>query len=809
VARCYPEAIWLIHLTRDTVHRVPTADWNAFHAAIDFPVMVTDNLSLPENTLGYSYNRGGLNNQKLALFGLFLKAFREGPRRLILPSFLVFDIASYNHVPVPFDQALQPGPLSDFAARHGIEVLDISPRGDQGGWDYFHSGNNYIPLAALLNELTPDSFICDFFRSLVPTVQGSDLVHRLADAAFAQRGIHLVAQLRIETDWSYHTSHRLRFVGDTEDNAPSFKDIIKKICNTLPDKPSGIYVVCDETALPVPKDEIYQTIKQDFGIDLFWKSDFLAKTELSELSQLTLSMLDFQMAVAADSFIGLTRSTFSNMVTFEKYARIRRNVDDHYIYNALGPRLAIRRDNGAFSTPALAVVADPWAAGCDFHLAQIFQAAGDRRRALEHYAACAASGRADREEVFNSLCQAAQIKAQLEFSADDVIDTYLRAADVLPYRAEALHGASRCCRYHNMFEEGYEIAGRGIDLAAPAKGLCIEPWIYEWALLDEYAVNAFYAGRYLECADACLAILERGKLPSDHRPRIIRNIQWGIDRLRATEASTERARLLEVKPIDCSRKAHREKMNEPRIYVVNHLPDGGNEQVRGLTPIYVGPAAASAPPDQLTDVLRDGRRLDNRRWSELSAIFKIWQDGPVSDIVGFCDCRRYFDFGSARLFRNINCIGQAEINSIPSNVFDYDKVLIVNDRAAIVPKEMHFTKNVYDQFCENHASSDYLLVLKLALFNYPEIAKYMVEQFNRTTLYACNQFILSWHDFDQLCNFWFGILEKFCDLRSWPREDSYQSKDAGFLAERLFDAWIRFKRDSGHRLVEVPVLQVR
>ena len=499
--------------------------------------MVTEDLSLPENTLGYSYNRGGLNNQKLALFGLFLKAFREGPRRLLLPNFLLFDIVSFKHVPIPFDQALRPGPLRDFAARHGIEILDISPRGDEGGWEYFHYGNNYIPRAALLNELTPDSFTCDFFRSLVPTIQGSDLLLRVADAALARRGIRLVAQLRIEKDWAFHTDHRLRpTVGDAEDNAPSFKDIIEKICNTLPDNPSGVYVACDEAALPVPKDEIRRAVEQEFNIDLFWKSDFLSEAELSGHSLLDLSMLDFEMAVAAESFIGLTRSTFSNMVTFEKYARTRQAVERHYVYNVIGPRLALRRDNGAFSTPELAAAVDPWTAASDFHLAQIFQSSGDRQRALEHYAAWAASSAAEREEIFISLYRAAQIKAELGFSAADVIDTYLRATDVLPYRAEALHGASRYCRHHNMFKEGYEIATRGINLAAPANGLFVEPWIYEWALLDEYSVNAFHAGHYLECVDACLVILERDKLPADHRPRIIRNARFGIDQLKAAEA---------------------------------------------------------------------------------------------------------------------------------------------------------------------------------------------------------------------------------------------------------------------------------
>src|SRR3954468_23313440 len=91
-----------------------------------------------ENALGYSFNRGGLNNQKLALFGLFLKAYREGPPRIVLPNLVLFNQITFNHPPVPIDQAFHIGPLLEFAARHGLEVLDEAPRGDEGAWDYFH-----------------------------------------------------------------------------------------------------------------------------------------------------------------------------------------------------------------------------------------------------------------------------------------------------------------------------------------------------------------------------------------------------------------------------------------------------------------------------------------------------------------------------------------------------------------------------------------------------------------------------------------------------------------------------------------------
>ena len=39
-----------------------------------------------------------------------------------------------------------------------------------------------------------------------------------------------------------------------------------------------------------------------------------------------------------------------------------------------------------------------------------------------------------------------------------------------------------------------------------------EPWVYETGLLDDFAVNAYWIGKYVECLGACLKLLESGKM---------------------------------------------------------------------------------------------------------------------------------------------------------------------------------------------------------------------------------------------------------------------------------------------------------
>ncbi len=315
---------------------------------------------------------------------------------------------------------------------------------------------------------------------------------------------------------------------------PSFTDIIRKICDTPSLDASLIYVVCDEAALPVNKSEIRDTARSEFGAELYWKSDFLPSDELDQLSLLSLSCLDFEMAVGAESFVGLSRSTFSNMVSLEKYARTGAPAEHQYIYNLAGPGVALRTDNGAFSVPKLAVASEEARAVQHFERGEILRAGGMPRKALAAYSLCAASDQSDREEMFLSLYHSAQLKAQLGFSAAEVIDTYSQATRVLPSRAEAAHGASRYCRLHQMFREGYEIAAGAIDLPAPAEGRQVEHWIYERGLLDEYAVNAHWAGRHVECVRACLEILRRNKeLPDADHSRIVSNARASLENLAA------------------------------------------------------------------------------------------------------------------------------------------------------------------------------------------------------------------------------------------------------------------------------------
>jgi glycosyltransferase involved in cell wall biosynthesis len=175
-----------------------------------------------------------------------------------------------------------------------------------------------------------------------------------------------------------------------------------------------------------------------------------------------------------------------------------------------------------------------------FYLAQSYRDCGEKEKALQAYLKRAELGFWI-EEVFMSLYSAAKLQESLGQPFDQVMATYLRAGDAVPGRAEALHGASRYCRISGRYREGYDIARRAGLLRETPDGLFVEPWIYEYGLLDEFAVNAYWAGEYRECLDACERILREGKCPEGERARIEANVAFARQKLGISDVMTPAA----------------------------------------------------------------------------------------------------------------------------------------------------------------------------------------------------------------------------------------------------------------------------
>jgi glycosyltransferase involved in cell wall biosynthesis len=169
-----------------------------------------------------------------------------------------------------------------------------------------------------------------------------------------------------------------------------------------------------------------------------------------------------------------------------------------------------------------------------FYLAQSYRDCGERAKAIDAYLRRSAMGHWN-EEVYVSLLCAARLMEETGYDLEAVLATYQKATDLVPQRAEAIHGASRFCRSKGENRRGFEIARPAIDLPVPG-GLFIEEWIYQYGLLDEYAINAYWAGEYGPSLDASLRLIQGGKLPSSMLERVAANARFAADKLKPPPA---------------------------------------------------------------------------------------------------------------------------------------------------------------------------------------------------------------------------------------------------------------------------------
>jgi len=165
-----------------------------------------------------------------------------------------------------------------------------------------------------------------------------------------------------------------------------------------------------------------------------------------------------------------------------------------------------------------------------FYLAQSYRDCGEKIKSMEAYQHRSTLGYWD-QEVFYSLYQIARLKEELGHQEEEVIQAYLAAYEACPIRAESLYGAIRFCRLRQKYQQGYILGKHALGIAYRQDGLFVEQWIYDYGLLDEFSIVAYWAGHYRESFDACLKLLREAKAPPSHRERIFQNADFAIQKL--------------------------------------------------------------------------------------------------------------------------------------------------------------------------------------------------------------------------------------------------------------------------------------
>lgn len=159
----------------------------------------------------------------------------------------------------------------------------------------------------------------------------------------------------------------------------------------------------------------------------------------------------------------------------------------------------------------------------------------------------------------------------------------------------------------------------------------------------------------------------------------------------------------------------------------------------------------------------------NFTFSEMVTMYYVWKNKLYSPIIGFNHYRRLFH-----------------------------KVTTPDQHSCQIYKTFSF--NIYNQYIGSHNKQDIDIALSILDTQYGKDNPYSNHIRYSDTMIGNCCFIMTWENFNKLCDFLFPILFEFdrqigCSLDknnylNRYNNDAYQARVVSFIAERLISAWI-------------------
>jgi len=163
-----------------------------------------------------------------------------------------------------------------------------------------------------------------------------------------------------------------------------------------------------------------------------------------------------------------------------------------------------------------------------FYLAQSYRDSDQHEKSLEAYLNRAGAGEWE-EEIYYSLYMAAKLMERLKYPEDEVINAYSKAWEYRPQRLECVFHVMRKLREQNRFVLAFAYGETAIKTPGTSDILFVEPEIWQWRLLDEYSISAYYIGNpdiALEKTQAIVSAPFFSSIHPDEQNRLIKNLEF-------------------------------------------------------------------------------------------------------------------------------------------------------------------------------------------------------------------------------------------------------------------------------------------
>ena len=159
-----------------------------------------------------------------------------------------------------------------------------------------------------------------------------------------------------------------------------------------------------------------------------------------------------------------------------------------------------------------------------FYLGQSYYDAKDYAQASRAYRQRATMG-GWTEEIFYSLYRMGECEFLLGSDEEKIVPPLLAAYQARPSRAESLHALANYYRRKGKYDLAYLFAKVGSKIPFPTKDiLFVHASVYQYMLLYELSVSAYYTGRTEEACQLCQRVLSM-PLPESDRRRTLKNLR--------------------------------------------------------------------------------------------------------------------------------------------------------------------------------------------------------------------------------------------------------------------------------------------
>ena len=218
-----------------------------------------------------------------------------------------------------------------------------------------------------------------------------------------------------------------------------------------------------------------------------------------------------------------------------------------------------------------------------------------------------------------------------------------------------------------------------------------------------------------------------------------------------------------------------------------------------LLPIQVGKSLTDIDLHIQSDNEVNGQPCDNisdknASYNEMTALYWAWKNlkklYPNVKYVGLFHYRRFLAFDKKNFFTEEIKMNESEIKSY--KLYTQKIMNIIDGGKIIITKPVVFPYSVLLNYEHCLHSWDYRILKEIIANDFPDYYEDFIDFMeNNNKLSARNMFIMKYDDFVEYCEWIFAVLNIFERSIHMEYYDAYQKRTPAFMAERLFNVWLR------------------